>query len=177
MVDGPAADDIAGAFRHAAMASVADLYESHYTSLARLALQLVGDRETAEDVVQDVFVALHRRGDPIAWDDPQRYLVTAVVNRSRSALRRRRVARAFRPDRPRTAEAADAASLRAAEHSRVLGALDRLPRRQREVLVLRYYRDLSIAEIATVLGISSGAVSTSLSRGLKALPTHLGRNP
>lgn len=176
MVDGMAADGIAGASRAALETSVASLYEAHYVSLARLALQLVGDPETAEDVVQDVFTALQRRGDPAVLDDPRRYLNTAVVNRSRSALRRRRVARAFRADRAAAVEAADATSLRAAEHARVLRALDRLPRRQREVLVLRYFRDLSVTEIAAVLGISASAVSTSLSRGLKTLPTHLGRN-
>lgn len=157
--------------------SVANLYERYGVDLARLAIQLVDDPGTAQDVVHDVFVALYRRGSTALLGDPQRYLTTAVVNRCRSVLRRRQVARAFRPDRPHNAEAADAPSLRAAERARVLAGLGGLPRRQREVLVLRYYQDLSVPEIGAVLGISAGAVSTSLSRGLQTLTTRLGRNP
>lgn len=151
------------------------LYRAHYLALVRLAVQLVDDQETAEDVVQDVFAALHRRGDAVALEDPKRYLASAVVNRARSALRRRRVARAFRPPREQPVEPADSSSLRAAERARVLTALDRLPRRQREVVVLRYYADLPVREIAAVLRIAPTAVSSSLSRALKTLTTQLGR--
>jgi len=157
--------------------TVADLYRVYYADLARLAVQLVGDPDAAEDVVQDVFVGLHRRQSLASLEDPRRYLITAVVNRSRSVLRRRRVARAFRPASERTAESAEAPSLRAAERARVLAALDRLPLRQREVLVLRYYRDLSVHEIAAVLSIAPSAVSSSLSRGLKALTATLDKEP
>lgn len=165
--------DAAGMAGSTQQASVAELYEAHFADLARLAIQFVDDPAIAQDVVQDVFLALHQRGDAALPDNPQRYLTTAVVNRSRSVLRRRKVARAYRPDRPAAAEAADAESLRAADRARILAALAGLPRRQREVLILRYYRDLEIAEIAAMLGISPGAVSTSISRGIKTLTTRI----
>lgn len=175
MTDSLAANAVESATR-AVPTDIASLYQTYYVGLARLALQLLADPDAAEDVVQDVFAALHRRGSTLTLDDPRRYLVTAVVNRSRSALRRRQVAQALQLDRPPPAEAADAATLRAAERSRVLAVLDRLPRRQREVLVLRYYQDLSVTEVAAVLGISYSAVSTSASRGLQKMADYLGRN-
>jgi RNA polymerase sigma-70 factor (sigma-E family) len=148
------------------------LYAAHYLAMVRLAVQLVDDPETAEDVVQDVFAALQSRAEPP--DDPPRYLRSSVLNRCRSALRRRRVARAFLLARPGSAEPADERSLRDAEHHRVLAAVDRLPRRQREVVILHYYEDLAIAEIAATLGISPGAVSSSLSRALANLHSTVG---
>lgn len=141
------------------------LYSLHYVGLVRLAVQLVDDLETAEDVVQDVFAAWPVR----APDDPLRYLRTAVVNRSRSALRRRRTVRAHKPSPPADAESADTDVLRG-EHTRlVLAHIDRLPQRQREVVILRFYEELSVAEIAAVLGIRAGAVSSALNRALATL--------
>lgn len=148
-------------------ADVGALFAEHYLRLVRLAAQLVDDAETAEDVVQSVFAALQASGR--RPEDCQRYLHTAVLNGARSTLRRRRVARAWRPDRPAVAEAADATSLAAAERARVLAAVRRLPARQREVVVLRYYEHLDVAEIAEVLGIRAGAVSSSLTKALRAL--------
>lgn len=149
------------------------LFARHYPQLVRLAVQFVDDVESAEDVVQDVFAALHPdrvRGDAL------QYLRTAVVNRARSMLRRRKVARLFasRPARPELAEPADAATVRDAERTRVLAAIDALPQRQREAVVLRYYEDLPVAEIAAVLHISPGAVSTALGRARETLSTSLG---
>jgi RNA polymerase sigma factor (sigma-70 family) len=147
----------------------ASLYARHYLALVRLAVQLVDDLETAEDVVQDVFAAWPSRPP----DDPLRYLRTAVVNRSRSALRRRRTVRAHsRPERPALIEP-DADVLRSERSRLVLAHLDDLPRRQREVVILRYYEDLSIGEIAAVLGIRRGSVSSSLHRALATLATRL----
>lgn len=100
---------------------VEDLYREHYLDLVRFAVQFVDDRGIAEDVVQDVFAALkaHRRH----LDDPLRYLRVAVLNRSRPVLRRRRIERRFVLGRERYAEAADEASLRSDEQSRVLAAV------------------------------------------------------
>ncbi len=148
-------------------ADVQGLFRTHYLGLVRLAVQLVDDQDSAEDVVQDVFAALQTH--PRCLEDPLRYLRTAVVNRSRSVLRHRRVVRRLIGDREREVEAADATSLRRAERVRVLGAVSRLPRRQREVVVLRYYEHLSVGEIGVVLGISPGAVSSSLTRALATL--------
>lgn len=147
--------------------AVARLFRDHYLALVRLAVQLVDDRETAEDVVQDVFAGYSAA--PRTPEDPLRYLRVAVLNRSRSVLRRRRTARLLTPFAPSDAEPADVASLREDEHRRVLSAVRRLPARQREVVVLRYYEQLSVAETAGLLGIAPGAVSTSLARALTTL--------
>lgn len=143
------------------------LFGANYLRLVRLARQLVDDQDSAEDLVQDVFAALQSR--PSMPQDPKRYLQTAVVNRSRSLLRRRRVARAIVASREEPTPAADASSLQRDERSTVLTAIDRLPRRQKEVVVLRYYEDLDVTGIAGVLGISPGAVSASLARALGRL--------
>ena len=155
--------------------AVAGLYREHRLHLVRLALLLVDDRETAEDVVQDAFVALHRRWRSIgAPEAAVGYLRTSVVNGSRSVLRRRRTARAYQWPDVANADAADAGALDAEAHREVLAALRRLHRRQREVIVLRYWAELPEAEIAATLGISVGAVKSSASRGRDAIATMLG---
>jgi RNA polymerase sigma factor (sigma-70 family) len=149
------------------------LYQRHYLALVRLAVHLVDDLETAEDVVQDVFAALRTLPD-----DPARYLQRAVVNRARSVLRRRKVVRGFlaRGTRFDHVEPADGDVLRAEHRRTVLAAVDRLPQRQREIVVLRFYEGLGVGEIADVLGISPGAVSSSLSRALDSLQHRIGVN-
>ena len=151
------------------------LYARHYVALVRLAVQLVDDLETAEDVVQEVFAAWPSDSAPA---EPLRYLRSAVVNRSRSALRRRKTVRAFgwRQSAAAPVEPADTMLLRSERSRALLSLIDRLPRRQREVLLLRFYEDLAVSEIAAVLGIRASAVSTSLSRALKALADRLGED-
>lgn len=145
------------------------LYAAHWRQLVRLAVLLVRDVGTAEEVVQDAFVAVHGRWGRLR--DPDKalaYLRQAVVNRSRSALRHRAVVARHAAREARRTELEDesgAADRRAA----VLDALRTLPDRQREVLALRYYLDLSEAEIADTLGISRGAVKSHASRGAAAL--------
>lgn len=153
-------------------AAVERLYAAHWRRLVRLSVLLVGDTATAEEVVQDAFVALHGRWRRLR--DPDKavaYLRQAVVNRSRSALRHRAVVhRHAATQRPLDAEAgADEHSLARSRREAVLAAVRALPRRQREVLALRYYLDLSEAEIADALGISRGAVKSHASRGAAAL--------
>ena len=140
------------------------LYAAHWRRLVRLSVLLVHDQGLAEEIVQDAFVAVHdhwrRLRDP---DKALAYLRQAVVNRSRSALRHRGVvdrhAAAQRiVDAPDPTPAAD-------QRAAVLAALRDLPQRQREVLALRYYLDLSEAEIAETLGISRGAVKSHAARG------------
>jgi RNA polymerase sigma-70 factor (sigma-E family) len=145
--------------------------------MVRMARLLVDDLETAEDVVQDAFSALHRRWSSITTPDAAvGYLRTSVVNASRSVLRRRRVARAHLwPEASRwTDESPDSDVLLAEEHQEVLVALRKLPTRQREVIVLRYWAELPEAEIASALGISIGAVKSSASRGREAIAAMLG---
>jgi RNA polymerase sigma-70 factor (sigma-E family) len=157
---------------------VAQLYAAHRLALVRLAVLLVDDLGTAEDVVQDAFAGL--TGNRTELRDPDKalaYLRQAVVNRSRSALRRRRTARGYNP--PRSIETArpDERAVLAEEHREILAALDRLAPRQREVLVLRYWSGLSEAEIATALGISRGAVKSTASRALDHLEALMGGEP
>lgn len=147
------------------------LYREHYRSLVRLAAILVDDVATCEEVVQDAFVAVLRRsGGWLEADKGPAYLRSAVLNGARSHLRKQRVRRRWL----RTAEPPGAApdALDAAS-SEVLEALRALPERQREVLALRYYLDLSEAEIAAALGIATGTVKTHAHRGLAALARRL----
>ena len=155
-----------------------ELYQHRRLALVRLALLLVDDLPTAEDVVQDAFAALLRRhGRRLAdLDDPDAYLRTSVVNAARSVLRRRRTVRAHIPERERYAPPADKSVLLGETHQEVLDALRRLTRRQREVLVLRYWSHLTEAQIADTLGIARGTVKSTASRALDALGRQL-ENP
>ncbi|GHB70285.1 hypothetical protein GCM10010377_71250 [Streptomyces viridiviolaceus] len=147
------------------------LYQHRRLHYVRLALLLVDDLPTAEDVVQDAFTAVFRRhgGTLAGLADPEAYLRTSVVNGARSVLRRRRTVRAHVPERPVTVAPADEDVLLKEEHREVLAALRSLTRRQREVLVLRYWSHLSEAQIAETLGLSRGAVKSTASRALAAL--------
>jgi RNA polymerase sigma-70 factor (sigma-E family) len=158
--------------------AVEELYAAHYRRLVRLSSLLVRDVETAEEVVQDAFVAMH--GTWRTLREPEKglaYLRQAVVNRSRSVLRHRgvqtryadRAAGATGPTGRTTVRGTDEDALASERRSLVLDALRELPVRQREVLALRYYLDLSEADIASTLGISRGAVKTHASRGVAAL--------
>lgn len=149
--------------------ALADLYAGHYGRLVRLGVLLLRDQALAEDVVQDAFVAVHQRWHRIDQGNAPAYLAQAVVNRSRSALRHRGVVARHRPEPLPDAAPADREVLASESRDRVLDALAGLPTRQREVLVLRYYLDLSEREIAKALGISQGAVKSHASRGAASL--------
>ena len=156
---------------------VVQLYRTHRLAMVRLALLLVDDLDTAEDVVQDAFAALHRRWDSLATPDAAvGYLRVCVVNGARSVLRRRRTARLnpFRDDSTATVDGADAPALLNEEHRAVSAAIRRLPARQREVIVLRYWAGLSEPEIAAALGLSLGAVKSNASRGRAAIAASIG---
>ncbi|HEY9565866.1 MAG TPA: SigE family RNA polymerase sigma factor [Nocardioides sp.] len=164
-------------------AAVEELYAAHWRSLVRLSVLLVRDQGTAEEVVQDAFVAMHGRWRRLREPDKAlAYLRQTVVNRSRSVLRHRKVvdrhiereAGASASDTTRTTEpGADHGVLAAERRTAVLDALAGLSARQREVLVLRYYLDLSEAQIAEAIGTSRGAVKSHASRGAQALRTQL----
>ena len=151
---------------------LASVYRTHRLGLLRMAVLLVDDRATAEDVVQDAFLSFQRSVDRLRDPDAAlAYLRVCVANAARSAIRRRQVARrhlhrsAVVTDEP----PADTELMLAAEHQEVLKALRRLPDRQREVLILRYWSDLSEAQIAETLGISKGTVKSTASRGMRRL--------
>ncbi len=157
--------------------AVAALFASHRLAMVRLALLLVDDVETSEDVVQEAFASLHRRWPSLADREAAvGYLRSCVLNGCRSVLRRRRTVR--RNPQPAaealTVEAADGRLLVAEEHREVIAALQRLPRRQREVIVLRYWSELPEAQVAATLGISLGAVKSNASRGRQAIAAALG---
>lgn len=152
------------------------LYTAHWHYLVRLAALLVDDTASAEDVVQDAFMALHKRAGSLRDPDAAlAYLRASVVNLSRSVLRRRQVARRhLKVAEPEGTVGADHDVLLRDEHRAALAAVHTLPRHQREVLVLRYWSGLSEREIAQALGISAGAVKSAASRGLAALHRILG---
>ncbi len=147
-----------------------DLYRQHRMRLVRLAILLVDEPATAEDVVQEAFTGLHRHWSGLRDEAAALgYLRTAVVNGSRSVLRRRKTARGYVPPHQANARSAESLAMLTNEHQSVVVALGQLPPRQREVLVLRYCGGMSEAEIATVTGVSRGTVKSSASRALDAL--------
>jgi RNA polymerase sigma-70 factor (sigma-E family) len=151
------------------------LYRAQRLPLLRLAVLLTDDPGTAEDVVQDAFLALQRRWDAVDPAAATGYLRTSVVNGVRTLYRRRGVAlRHLRATGPEHVASADLAVLLTEEQREVVAAMRTLPRRQREVLVLRYWSELSEAEIAAALGIARGTVKSSASRGLASLQKQLG---
>ena len=152
--------------------AVAQLYGAHYRSLVRLAMLLVHDVESAEEIVQDSFVALHAAWRGLAdRDRALPYLRAAVVNRCRSVLRHRVVADNLTPG----PQASARGQITALERSAVISALRTLPARQREVLVLRLYGDLSEAQIASALGISKSAVKSHAARAISSLHAELAK--
>jgi RNA polymerase sigma-70 factor (sigma-E family) len=154
--------------------AVTELYSRHYRALVRLAVVVVRDVPTAEDVVQDAFVAMHDGWQRLRdAESAVAYLRSAVLNRCRTVLRHRAVADKHThkpsPDMP----SAEYGALAQLERSAVVAALRKLTDRQREAIVLRYYAGFSEAEVAAAMGISRGAVKSHTARGLAALRTEL----
>jgi RNA polymerase sigma-70 factor (sigma-E family) len=153
---------------------VTELYHNEYKSLVRLAVLLVHDVPTAEEVVQDAFETMHT-----AWrrlrekEKALSYLRQAVVNKSRSVLRHRTVVDRNAPKPAPDEPSAEHGALALIERSAVIAALRTLPDRQREAVVLRYYADLSEADIAATMGISKGAVKSHTARAMAALKSIL----
>jgi RNA polymerase sigma-70 factor (sigma-E family) len=155
---------------------VTEIYTVHYNQLVRLAVMLVHDVQTAEEVVQDAFEAMHT-----AWrrlrdtEKALSYLRQTIVNRSRSVLRHRKVVEMHAPKPAPDEQSAEHAALTLLERSAVTSALRTLPGRQREAVVLRYYGDFSEADIAKAMGISRGAVKSHTARAMAALKSVLER--
>lgn len=146
------------------------LYSAHYRGLVRLAAYLTGDRDGAEEVVQDAYVkVLGGWGGLRDLDKGEAYLRQAVVNLCRSRLRQRVVERRHAPAPMPDTASAESGALTELDRSAVIDALAALPRRQREAIVLRYCADLSEAQTAHTMGISTGAVKSHTSRGMAAL--------
>ena len=148
-------------------------YREHYRSLVRLASILVDEVGTCEELVQEAFVNAWRTGGAADADRLPAYLRSAVLNGARSHLRKVGVRRRHLQAVPDPSVSAEHHAVAEDETRRVLAALRTLPDRQREVLTLRFYLDLSEAEIADTLGISKGSVKTHAHRGLAALEARL----
>jgi RNA polymerase sigma-70 factor (sigma-E family) len=152
---------------------VTELYGAHAVSMIRIALIMLGDRAAAEDVVQDAFFGLYRRWSKL--DDQANaltYVRSAVLNGCRDTLRRQ--ARRDRRDRAAAwswhdAGSPEALALIGEDQRRILVAVGRLPGRQREALVCRFYLEMSEAETARAMGISKGTVKSATSRAVAAL--------
>jgi RNA polymerase sigma factor (sigma-70 family) len=142
-----------------AVLSFEDLYLAEYRAMVRLSFVLLGGEGSAEEVVQDAFARVYERWGSL--DRPGGYLRTCVVNGTRDVLRRRNLARWKRP------YPACAYAELGADH--MGDALDRLPPKRRAAIVLRYYADLSEAEIAATLRVRPGTVKSMLHRGIAEL--------
>jgi len=170
----PEATNVPGTRAWDASDVVTEIYVAHYSQLVRLAVMLVHDVQTAEEVVQDSFEAMH-----LAWrrlrdtEKALSYLRQAIVNRSRSVLRHRKVVEMHAPKPAPDEQSAEYAALTLMERSAVTSALRTLPVRQREAVVLRYYGDFSEADIARAMGISRGAVKSHTARAMAALKSVL----
>jgi len=158
-----------------AASAVTALYHANALGLVRLAYIMIGDQGTAEDIVQDAFCGLYRRWAHL--DDPGKalaYVRSSVLNGCRSARRRRQpeltseVALVTLDQSPAQADG-EAAAISEEERIAVIAALRRLPRRQREVVVLRFYLDMSEAQIATEMGIAQSTVRSSAHRAIASL--------
>jgi RNA polymerase sigma-70 factor (sigma-E family) len=154
----------------AAAEVVTEIYHGHYNRLVRLAVLLVHDVQTAEEVVQDAFEAMHLASGRLRESEKAlQYLRQSVVNRSRSVLRHRKVVDMHAPKPAPDEPSAEHAALALLERSAVAAALQGLPMRQREAIVLRYYADFSEADIAKAMGISKGAVKSHTARAMASL--------
>jgi RNA polymerase sigma-70 factor (sigma-E family) len=149
---------------------VTALYQEHALGLVRLAVLMVGDQPTAEDVVQDAFLALYRRWPTLK--DPDRALAYArasVLNGCRMVHRANSRHDGVTLAAPDDTESAEETALLGEASREVLTALRRLPARQREAVVLRYYLDMTEDQAAAVMRVSRGTVKSATSRGLAAL--------
>jgi RNA polymerase sigma-70 factor (sigma-E family) len=152
-----------------AEAAVEGIYQASALGLIRLAYVMLGDQASAEDVVQEAFCGLYRRWDRLEDADSAVYYVRAsVLNGCRSALRRRAVRQRGMAEQV-PAVSAETVVLSGQQREEVIGAVGRLPHRQREVLVLRFYLDLSDDQIARVMGIGQSTVRSTAYRALAAL--------
>jgi RNA polymerase sigma-70 factor (sigma-E family) len=146
------------------------LFHLHYRRLLGLAALLVDDRGTAEEVVQDAFERLYRSWGALRSPEAAvAYLDRSVVNGARSRLRRRFTERSYQLPEAGAAPSAESVGVDHRQRDDLVVAVRQLPQRQREVIVLRYYLDLSEDQIAGWLGVSPGSVKKHASRATATL--------
>jgi RNA polymerase sigma-70 factor (sigma-E family) len=159
-----------GALPTSARSAVAVLFRVHHKRLVGLASLLVDDRGTAEEIVQDAFESLYKRWNGLRDPDAAvAYLDRAVVYGARSWVRRRVTARAHVLPEAGTAPSAEAEGVDLRRNDELADAIRALPQRQREVIVLRYFLDLSEEQIAAWLGVTTGSVKRHAFRATEAL--------
>lgn len=161
-------------------ALVAQMFAQEGTSLVRLARFFCDDRNAAEDLVQEAFVRLHRSAGSIRdIDRLPAFLRSIVINLARDHNRRGLMSLRHRnaADPPSAPPEPVDQAIADDETVVILEALRLLPDRQRACLVLHYYEELSIAEVAETLRISKNSVKTHCRRGLAALESRLGVRP
>ncbi|MEV0090121.1 SigE family RNA polymerase sigma factor [Streptomyces sp. NPDC050738] len=147
-----------------------ETYRAHYRSLLGLAALLLDDTASCEDVVQEAFIRVHSARKRVR--EPEKtlaYLRQTVVNLSRSALRRRILGLKLLSKPMPDMASAEEGAYDLLERDALKQAMRGLQRRQREVLVLRYFADMTEAQVAETLGISLGSVKAYGSRGIAAL--------
>ncbi|MEV6053917.1 SigE family RNA polymerase sigma factor [Streptomyces sp. NPDC052107] len=147
-----------------------ETYRAHYRSLLGLAALLLDDTASCEDVVQEAFIRVHSARKRVR--DPEKtlaYLRQTVVNLSRSTLRRRILGLKLLSKPMPDMASAEEGAYDQLERRDLIKAMKGLQRRQREVLVLRYFADMTEAQVAETLGISLGSVKAYGSRGIAAL--------
>ena len=150
------------------------LFHTHRGGLIRLAT-LLGAEADAEDVVAEAFWQLYRGWSRLrSADAALPYLRGVVVNLVRMRTRRLIVSRRHVEWTPPDVDSAENEVMLRDDQRAVVEALQKLPARQREALVLRYWGNLKEAEIAEAMGISAGAVKSHASRGMAALTKELG---
>ena len=157
------------------MTIVARLYDEHAIQLVRLVRLFVDDRNAAEDLVQEGFIRLARNAHRI--ENPDRaaaYLRSIVLNLARDHNRRGLVSLRHHLPADEDAATAEDEVVLLDDQQRVVDALRELPIRQRNCVVLRYYFESPIAEIAATMGISANSVKTHLKRGMASLERLLG---
>ena len=149
---------------------VSVLFQAHALALKKLAFLMTGDQPTAEDIVQDAFLGLCRRWRSL--DDTDKalgYLRISVLNGCRSVHRVRFRRQGIALDAPQDTASAEDIAILGEANRHVLVAIRRLPARQREAVVLRYYLDMTEDQAAQAMGVSRGTVKSATSRGLAAL--------
>lgn len=146
--------------------SFASVFNAHHRRAVRLAYLLTGDHHQAEDIVSDAFAKVYVQWRKGRVNDVGSYLRRAVANESNSRLRRRYLERREASKRSGDDRGVRMVDEHAADHDEVWQAIQRLPERMRQAVVLRYYEDLSEAETADILGCSVGTVKSQVSRGL-----------
>ena len=144
---------------------------ARWLHLVRTAYLLTGDRHAAEDVVQSTLTKAYRSWSRVLRsDNPDAYVRRILVRSNLDRFRKQRVPERL-VDRPPESSGADLADT-VAQREVLVGALAELPERQRAVVVLRYWEDLSVAEVASVLGCAPGTVKSQAAKGLAKLRAH-----